>query len=83
MNEVGDEEINKTLAEFLYGMNLFRTSVEDLWERDGKLINPIQKLPINFTESLDALVPVVEKLIKNEINLWWSEDTWKVDCHRS
>ena len=77
MKEPTDEEINKTLAEFKYPNSKIEV-FKSIIKVDGLTISNL------YTESLDALVPVVERLFtnyKHEFISYCKKGLWEVDFH--
>lgn len=61
-----EQEINKTIAEFM-GAEIIKSEFhQNLLFADGKALG---KPPHNYTKSLDALVPVVERLGAKSIDI--------------
>lgn len=68
MREPSDEEINKTIAEFM----------EVVFEDNNGVIPSINgfKMIVDYTKSIDALIPVVGKLPIHEFSLWKNVNGW-------
>ena len=80
MNQPSENEINERLALYMgLECDLFPCgSIGVVTKTKGVQTTYTMDL---FTASLDACVPIVEKLITNEIEVYYSDDEWKVNIN--
>lgn len=69
---MNDNEVNKVIAEFMGNLNAVPVNINELSDRQKKIFLP-------YSHSLDALVPVWEKLRTNKnirIDFWTSKNEY-------